>query len=59
MMLATNHHFEGIQEKAMVFIPLEFRDPQDTRSQWKVASFEYLNGVWEWVQVMSDHVASN
>ena len=32
MMLAANHHFKGIQEKAMVFIPLEFRDPQDTRS---------------------------
>ena len=27
MMLATNHHFKGIQERAMVFIPLEFRDP--------------------------------
>ena len=38
MMLATNHHFEGIQERAMVFIPLEFRDPQDIRSQWRVAS---------------------
>ena len=43
----------------MVFIPLEFRDPQDTRSQWRVASFEYLDGVWEWVQVTSDHVTSH
>ena len=47
MMSATNHCFEGIQEKVMVFILLEFRDPQDTRSQWRVASFEYLDGVWE------------
>ena len=59
MMLATNHHFEGIQERAMVFIPFEFRDPQDIRSQWRVASFQYLDGVWEWVQVMSDHMASH
>ena len=59
MMLATNHHFEGIQERAMVFIPLKFRDPQDIRSQWRVASFQHLNGVWEWVQVMSDHMASH
>ena len=59
MMLATNHHPKGIQEKAMVFIPLELRDWQDTRSQRRVASFEYLDGVWEWVQVMSDHVASH
>ena len=27
MMLATNHHFKGILEKATVFIPLKFRDP--------------------------------
>ena len=59
MMLATNHCFKGIQEKAMVFIPLKFRNQHNTRSQWRVASFEYLNGVWEWVQVMSDHVASH
>ena len=59
MMLTTNHHFKGIQERTMVFIPLEFRDLQDTRSQWRVASFEYLDGVWEWVQVTSDHVASH
>ena len=25
----------------------------------RVASFQYLDGVWEWVQVMSDHVASH
>ena len=27
--------------------------------QMRVASFQYLDGVWEWVQVMSDHVASH
>ena len=43
----------------MVFIPLEFRDPQDIRSQWRVASFQYLDGVWEWVQVTSEHVVSH
>ena len=59
MMLATNHCFEGIQERAMVFIPLEFRDPQDIRSQWRVAYFQYLDGVWEWVQVTSEHMASH
>ena len=59
MMLATNHRFEGIQERAMVFISLEFRDPLDIRSQWRVASFKNLDGVWDWVQVMSDHMASH
>ena len=59
LMLATNHRFKGIQEKATVFIPLEFKDPQDIRSLWRVAFFQYLDGVWEWVQVMSDHVASH
>ena len=59
MMLATNHHFKGIQEKATVFIPLKFRDPQDFRSQWRVASFKYLKGVLEWVQVTSDHMVSH
>ena len=58
MMLATKHHFEGIQEKAMVFIPLEFRDLQDTRSQW--SGFLRIPG---WCmgmgQVTSDHVASH
>ena len=58
MMLATKHHFHGIQERANVFIPLEFRDLRDFRPRWRTASFQYLNGVWEWVQVMSDHVAS-
>ena len=59
MMLATKHHFHSIQERANVFIPLEFRDPRDIRPRWRTASFQYLDGVWEWVQVMSDHVASH
>ena len=59
MMLATKHHFHDIQERANVFIPLEFRDPRDIRPRWRTASFQYLNGVWEWVQVMSDHMASH
>ena len=49
MMLATKHHFHGIQERANVFIPLEFRDLRDIRPRWRTASFQYLNGVWEWV----------
>ena len=59
MMLATKHHFHDIQENANVFIPLEFRDPRDIRPRWRTASFQYLNRVWQWVQVMSDHVASH
>ena len=43
----------------MVFIPLEFRHPRDMRPRWRTASFQYLNRVWELVQVMSDHVASH
>ena len=58
-MLASNHCFEGIKEKVTVFILLEFRDHQDIRSLWRVTSFEYLDGAWEWVQVTSDHVANH
>ena len=32
---------------------------RDIRPRWRTASFQYLDGVWEWVQVMSDHVASH
>ena len=53
-MVATGHSFHSIQERANVFIPLEFRHPR-----WRTTSFQYLNGVWEWAQVMSDHVASH
>ena len=59
LMLASNHHFEGIKEKVMVFILLEFRDCRDIRSLWRVTAFEYLDGAWEWVQVTSDHMASH
>ena len=59
MMLATKHYFHCIQESANVFIPLEFRDLRDIRSRWRTASFQYLEGMWEWVQVTSDHVASH
>ena len=59
MMLATKHHFHSIQERVNVFIPLEFRDQRDIRPRGRTALFQYLNGVWEWVQVMSDHVASH
>ena len=59
MIVTTRHAFHGIQERANVFIPLEFRHPKDMRPRWRTASFQYLNKVWEWVQVMSDHVASH
>ena len=26
---------------------------------WRTTFFSYLNGVWEWVQVASDHVANH
>ena len=58
MMVATRHAFHSIQERANVFSPLELRYPRDMRPRWRTASYQYLNRVWEWVQVMSDHVAS-
>ena len=58
-MVATRHPFHGIQERANVFIPLEFRHPRYIRPRWRTASFQYLDGMWEYVQVMSDHVASH
>ena len=57
MMLATKHHFHSIQERANVFILLEFKDLRDIRPRWRTASFQYLDGVWQWV--MSDHMASH
>ena len=59
MMLATKHHFHSIHKRANVFIPLEFRDPRDIRPRWRTELFQYLNGVWEWVQVTSDHMDSH
>ena len=39
--------------------PLEFKHCKDTRPLWRMAFFSYLNRVWEWVQVTSDHVANH
>ena len=58
-MVATRHVFHSIQERANVFIQLEFRHPRDMRPRWRTASFQYLDRMWELVQVMSDHVASH
>ena len=59
MMIATTHFFYGIEERSHVFIPLEFKHGRDTRPLWRTAFFSYLNGVWEWVQVTSDHMANH
>ena len=58
-MVATRHAFHSIQERANVFILLEFRHPRDMRPRWRTSSFQYLSGVWKWAQMMSDHVASH
>ena len=58
MMLATTHFFNILEEWVNVFIPLKFNHPQDTRPMWSTATFSYLDGVWEWVQVPSDHVTN-
>ena len=59
MMIATPHFFHGIEERSHVFIPLEFKHCKDTRPLWRMAFISYLDGVWEWVQVTSDHVANH
>ena len=59
MMIATTHFFYGIEERSHVFIPLEFKHHRDTRPLRRTAFFSYLNGVWEYVQVTSDHVANH
>ena len=58
MMIATSHFFHGIEERLHVSIPLEFKHRRDTRPLWRTA-FSCLDGVWEWVQVTSDHVANH
>ena len=58
-MMITTSHFYGVKERSHVFIPLEFRHHKDTRHLWRMASFLYLDGVWEWVQVTSDHMANH
>ena len=42
-----------------VFIPFEFKHCRDSQSLWRTAFFSYLDRVWEWVQVTSDHVANH
>ena len=54
MMITTSHFFFGIEERSHVF-----KHCKDTRHLWKIAFFLYLDGVWEWVQVISDHVANH
>ena len=59
MMITTSHFFNSIEERSHVFIPLEFKHCMDTRPMWRTAFFSYLDGVWEWVQVTSDHMANH
>ena len=59
MMVVTTHFFYGIKERAHILIPLEFKHHRDTRPLWRTAFFSYLNTVWEWVQMTSDHVANH
>ena len=59
MMITTSHFFNGIKERLPVFILLEFKHCRDTRLMWRTAFFSYLDGVWEWVQLTSDHVANH
>ena len=59
MMITRTHFVNGIKERLHVFIPLEFKHHRDTRPLWRTAFFSYLDGIWEWVQVTSDHVANH
>ena len=59
MMITMTHFFNGIKESLHVFIPLEFKHCRGTKPLWRTAFFSYLDGVWEWVQVTSDHVANH
>ena len=59
MMITTSHFFYGIKERSHVFIPLEFKHCKDTKPLCRMAFFSYLDGVWEWVQVTSDHAANH
>ena len=59
MMIASTHFFHGIKERVHVFIPLKFKHHRNTQSLWRTAFFSYLDRVWEWVQVISDHVANH
>ena len=57
-MMITITHFYGIEQRSHVFIPLEFKHHRDTWPLWRTAFFFYLDGVWEWIQVTSDHIAN-
>ena len=59
MMITTSHIFHGIEERSHAFIPLEFKHHKDTRPLWRMAFFSYLDGLWEWFQVTSDHMANH
>ena len=59
MMITSTHFFHGIKERAHVFIPLKFKHSRDTQSLWRMAFFSYLDRVWEWVQVTSDHMGNH
>ena len=58
-MITLTHFFHGIEERVHVVIPLEFKHCRDTQSLWRTAFFSYLDRVWEWVQVTSDHMANH
>ena len=53
-MMITTTYFFGIEERAHVFLPLEFKHHRNSRPLWRTVFFSCLNGVWEWVQVTSD-----
>ena len=59
MMITTTYFFHGIEERLHVFIPLEFKHCRDTRPLWRTSFFSYLDGVCEWIQVTSDHIANH
>ena len=59
MMITETHFFSVLEERSNIFIPLDFKHRKDTRPLWRTTTFSYLNGVWEWVHVTSDHVANH
>ena len=58
-MITATHFFYCIEERSHVFIPLEFMHHRDTGPLYRTAFFPYLDGVWELVQVTSDHMANH
>ena len=59
IMIIMTHFFHEIEDRVHVFIPLKFKHHRDTQPLWRMAFFSYLDGVWEWVQVTSDHMANH